>query len=120
MLQIGQSGSRTRVSPWTAALCLFLAVLFVYNPFFTIYGSPSGLSFRHPLSMRGTLASSELRRSLVKEVKPTVETPQEADLGALEFSVASEIGTFIPQEESLVPNQEILSASLWFRPPPVL
>jgi hypothetical protein len=120
MLQIGQSGSRTRVSPWSAALCLFLAVLFVYNPFFTIYGSPSGLSFRHPLSVRGTLASSELRRSLVKDVKPKVDTPQEADLGNLEFFVASEIGSFIPEEESLVPKQEILSASLWFRPPPVL
>jgi hypothetical protein len=120
MLQIGQSGSRTRVSPWSAALCLFLAVLFVYNPFFTIYGSPSGLSFRHPLSVRGTLASSELRRSLVKDVKPKVETPQEAGLSQLEFSVASEIGTFIPEEESFTQKQEILSASLWFRPPPVL
>ena len=120
MPRIGQFGSQRKVSPWCVGLCLLLAVLFLYNPFFTIYGSPSDLSFRHPLSMRGTLASSELRRSLVKEVKPKVETPQEADLGVLEFSVASEIGTFIPEEESLVPNQEILSASLWFRPPPVL
>jgi|SRR5882724_809445 len=120
MPQIGKLGPRRRLSPWSAGLCLLLAVLFLYNPFFTIYGSPSGLSFRHPLSVRGTLASSELRRSLVKEVKPNIETPQEADLGHLEFSVASEIRTFVPREESFVPKQEILSASLWFRPPPVL
>jgi hypothetical protein len=118
--RIEQFGSRRKVSTWSVGLCLLLAVLFLYNPFFTIYGSSSGLSFRHPLSLRGTLASSELRRSLVKEVKPTVETPEEADLRVLEFSVASEIGTFIPEEESLVPKQEILSGSLWFRPPPVL
>lgn len=120
MPQIEQFGSRRRLSRVRVGLCLLLAVLFLYNPFFTIYGSPSDLSFRHPLSMRGTLASSELRRSLVKDIKLTVETPQEADLGVLEFSVASEIGTFIPEEESFTPKQEILSASLWFRPPPVL
>jgi hypothetical protein len=120
MLQSGQFGSRRKVSPWSAGLCLFLAVLFLYNPFFTIYGSPSGLSFRHPLSIRSTLASSELRRSLVKEVKPKVEAPQEPDLGQLEFSIASKIGALVPEEESLVPKQEILSTSLWFRPPPVL
>jgi hypothetical protein len=118
MPQIGQFGSRRRVSPWTAGLCLLLAVLFLYNPFFTFYGSLSGLNFRHPLSMRGTVASSELRRSLVKEVKPKVETPQETDLGVVELSIASEIGTFILEEESLAPKQEILSFSLWFRPPP--
>jgi hypothetical protein len=120
MPQIRQFGSRRKVSPWRAGLCLLLAVLFLYNPFFTIYGSPSGLNVRHPLSMRGTLASSELRRSLVKEVKPKVETPQEADLGVVELSIASEIGTLIHEEESLVPKQEILSASLWFRPPPAV
>lgn len=120
MLQIEQSDSRRKVSPWSAGLCLFLAVLFLYNPFSAVYASPSGLSFRHPLSVRGTLASSELRHGLVKEVKTKVETPQEADLGVLEFSAASEIGTFVPEEESLIPKQEILSASLWFRPPPVL
>jgi hypothetical protein len=120
MRQIRQFGSRTRVSPWSAALCLLLAVLFFYNPFSTFYASRAGLSFQHPPSIRGTLASSELRRSLVKEVKPKVETPQQADLGHVEFSVASEIRTFIPEEEPLVPKQEILSASQWFRPPPVL
>ena len=119
MLQIGQFGSRTKVSPWSAALCLLLAILFLYNPFFTVYGSPSGLSFRHPLSVRGTLASSELRHSLVKEVKPRVEAPQEADLGRLEFPVAFEICTFIHEDESIVPKREILYAGLWFRPPPV-
>ena len=119
MLRIGQSGSRRRVSPRGAALCLLLAVLFLYNPFFNIYGWPSGLNFRHPLSVRGTLASSELRRSMVKELKPKVESPQ-ADLGVLEFSIASEIGSFAPQEESFVPKQEILSPNLWFRPPPTL
>jgi hypothetical protein len=120
MPQIGQFGSPRKLSRLRAGLCLLLAVLFLYNPFLTIYGSPARLSVRHPLSMRGTLASSELRNSLVKEIKIKVETPQDADLSVFEFSIAPEIGSFIPEEESLVPKQEILSASLWFRPPPVL
>jgi hypothetical protein len=120
MPQIGQFGSPRKLSCLRAGLCLFLAVLFLYNPFLTIYGSPARLSVRHPLSMRGTLASSELRHSLVKEVKPRVEPPQEADLGHFEFPVAYEICAFIPQEESLAPAQETFSSSLWFRPPPVL
>jgi hypothetical protein len=120
MPQIGQFGCRGKLSPWSAALCLLLAVLFLYNPFFNIYGWPSGLNFRHPLSVRGTLASSELRHSLVKEVKPKIETHQVADLGVFEFSVAFEICALVPQEQSFVPKQEILSSSLWFRPPPVL
>jgi hypothetical protein len=120
MPQIGQFGCRGKASSWSVGLCLLLAVLFLYNPFFNIYGWPSGLNFRHPLSVRGTLASSELRRSLVKEVKPKIETPQEADLGVFEFSVPFEICAFIPQEQSFAPKQEILFSSLWFRPPPIL
>jgi hypothetical protein len=118
MRRTRQFGFRRRVSPWGAALCLFLAVLFLYNPFFTIYGSSVGLSLGHPLSVRGTLASSELRHSLIKDVKPKVEAPQDLDLGPLEFSTASDTGTLVPEEESLVPKQEVLSAVLWFRPPP--
>jgi hypothetical protein len=120
MLQNGQFGSPARVSPWSAVLCLFLAVLFLYNPFFTVYGSSGGLSLRHPLSVRGTLASSELRHSLVKEAKPKIESPHEAHIWNFEFSIASDIGTLIPPEEWLVPKQEILSTGVWFRPPPVL
>jgi hypothetical protein len=120
MPQIGQFGCRGKLSPWSAALCLLLAVLFLYNPFFNIYGWPSGLNFRHPLSVRGTLASSELRHSLVKEVKPKIETSQVADLGVFEFSVAFEICALVPQVQSFVPKQEILSSSLCSRPPPVL
>jgi hypothetical protein len=120
MIRIGQCGSRRSVSRWGAGLCLFLAVLFLYNPFFTIYGSPSGLNVRHPLSIRGTVASSELRRSLIQEEKLEIDSPQEAVVDELEFSVASAIGTFIPQEKLLDPKREVLSASLWFRPPPVL
>jgi hypothetical protein len=120
MLRTRQFGFRRMASPWGAALCLFLAVLFLYNPFFTIYGSPAGLSLRHPLSVRGTLASSELRHSLIKDVKPKIEAPQEPHLGRLEFSTASDTGTLVPEEESLVPKQENFSTSLWFRPPPVL
>jgi hypothetical protein len=120
MQQTRQFGPPRRVSAWGVGLCLLLAILFLYNPFFTIYGSPSGLSFRHPLSIRGTLASSELRHSLVKEVKPRVEAPREADLGVLEFSSVPEIGMFLPEVDLLSPTQETLCSSLWFRPPPVL
>ena len=120
MPQMEQFGCRGKASSWSVGLCLLLAVLFIYNPFFTIYGTPAGLSLRHSLSVRGTLASSELQRSLVKEVKPEIETPHDADLGDLEFPIVSDTGTFIPEVESLAPTQDTFSSSLWFRPPPVL
>ena len=109
-----------RSSSWRVALCLLLAVLFLYNPFFTIYSSPAVRSVSRPLSFRGTVASSELRRSLVTEVQPKVDAPQEAVLETVRNPKASSSNLVVLEEEPLRSTQEGFLKSLWFRPPPVL
>lgn len=120
MVQSEQPDTENRNFAWRAGVCLFLAVLFFYNPFFTIYGSPAGLNVRHPLSFRGTVASSELRRSVLKQAVPKMDAPEEAVLEVVPLPEA-----FLPdaegsQEEPLISEREAASESLWFRPPPVL
>jgi hypothetical protein len=107
-------------------VCLLLAVLFLYNPFFTIYGSPAHFSVKHTLSYRGTVASSELRRSLIQQVQPNVDAPQEAEfevIRALQNGSASYFYTsafYTSADEPSISTQDIFSAALWFRPPPAL
>jgi len=109
-----------RISPWGVAVCLLLAVLFLYNPFFTIYGSSGVRSVDHPLSFRGTVASSELRRSLVTQVQPKIDALDEAPLDALMRPGACCPNLVALPDEPLRSTQEAFLESLWFRPPPVL
>ena len=109
-----------RISPWCAVVCLLLAVLFLYNPFFTIYGSSGVRSVSHPLSFRGTVASSELRRSLVTQVQPKIDALDEAPLDALRRPGACCPNLVALPDEPLRSTQEAFLESLWFRPPPVL
>ena len=109
-----------RISPWCAVVCLLLAVLFLYNPFFTIYGSSGVRSVSHPLSFRGTVASSELRRSLVTQVQPKIDALDKAALDAVRDPDASCPNLVALPDEPLRSKQEAVLDSLWFRPPPVL
>jgi hypothetical protein len=112
-------GARRRFSPWHVCVCFLLAMFFLHNPFFTIYGSSPILKVQHPLSYRGTVASSELRRSRVTEVQPKVLAPEEAVLEAVAPAAPSAVVIGIPQHEPLDFQPQTLSESLWFRPPPV-
>lgn len=119
MSQSSQCDAARRNSSWRAGVCLFLAVLFFYNPFFTIYGSPAGLHVRHPLSFRGTLASSELRRSILKQAVPKIDAPTEAALEVVRLPDAFLVGAESSQEEPPISEKETASEDLWFRPPPI-
>jgi hypothetical protein len=101
------------------ASCFVLAALFLYNPFFTIYGSSLGLKVQHPPSFRGTVASSELRMSRVTEVQPKIYTPEEAVFDAVSPSATAVVDTGLPQQEPLDFQMQTFFESLWFRPPPV-
>jgi hypothetical protein len=94
-------------------------VLFLYNPFFTIYSSSPILSVQHPLSFRGTVASSELRRSRVTEAQPRIHAPEEAALEAVTPSAPAFMSIEVPPQEPLEFKSQTFSESLWFRPPPV-
>jgi hypothetical protein len=76
-------------------ICLFLAALFFYNPFLTIYGSSS-----------------------VLKVQPSLNTPEEAVLEAAAPAAAPSI-TGLPLQEPLDFQPQIFAENLWFRPPPV-
>lgn len=113
-----QLDSGSRNFAWRAGLCLFLALLFFYNPFFTIYGSPAGVSAQHPPSFRGTVASSELRRSVVKQAVPKPDAPEEAVLEVVQRPAVLRAATVRSQEEPHLSEKEATLGSLWFRPPP--
>jgi hypothetical protein len=105
---------------WRVALCLLLAVLCLYNPFFTIYGDSAVVNVQHSLSCRATIASSELRCA-------TLNTEQ-ALLPRLEASASFEPLLAVESEQRFpAPPRDLFRAlpqpagdSLWFRPPPAL
>jgi len=99
--------------------CVLLGLLLLNNPFLTITTSSHGLSIQHPPSFRATVAASELQHF----------SPVDGQAFA-----APELGTFSPL--LLQPDREVysavsptvalprvisdFSASLWFRPPPIV
>jgi hypothetical protein len=116
----GNPSSRPQSHPslWCAGLCLLLAVLFLYNPFLTIYGTSQSQSVQHPLSYRGTVAGSELGRCTVDPSSTLLPVLQAAVACALvqpvvsrerKRSLAGEVVRVVPQ---------VSFGSLWFRPPP--
>jgi hypothetical protein len=100
----------------TVGLCLFLATLFLYNPFQTATSACGSSNINHRASYRATLATSELQH-----FTPTDER---------DFSIpATVLGTRIEIPENLhdgwtlepapvVHSGQFLRADLWFRPPP--
>jgi hypothetical protein len=120
MLPNSRPGLHRRISPQCAGLCLVLVILFLYNPFFTIYGSSGVPAVRHPLSYRGTVASSELRRSVVKQVQPKIHALDEAMLEAVRLPEASCLNAVARPSEPLRSTQEAVLESLFSRPPPLI
>jgi hypothetical protein len=101
-------------------VCVFLAVLLLYNPFLMAPGSVGGLNLSHPASYRATVGSSELQQF----------SPATGTLGvdAADYAVA-EVPSVLPAPTAgerfvphfrLLPTLQFSFASLWFRPPPSL
>jgi hypothetical protein len=101
-------------------VCLLLAFLFLYNPYLSAPGSAGGLNVKHPASHRATVGSSELERY----------SPTGSDRAYLfvavffapffSFPAHAASHPFPIQRLELQLPQQILCASLWFRPPPAL
>jgi hypothetical protein len=113
-----------RARAWHAALCLLLAVLFLYNPFFTVHDVSGVLQVRHPLSYRATVASSELRRSTIDPAKPLI--PATGVLAAQTFLAAPPPPQRAPafpiylQDDFVAGPQQVVFESIRFRPPPAV
>jgi hypothetical protein len=103
---------------WRSGLCLLLAVLFLYNPFFTIHGSSHVLKVQDSLSFRSTVASSELRRFTLSPLQFSFDPSEQAVAANLVVpAVPSSCDPHAKLVRLLVLQQSFLS-SFWSRPPP--
>jgi hypothetical protein len=105
---------------WRRAVCLLLAVFFLYNPFVTI-SMASGPSevVRHPVSYRSTIASSELGCGTVQHTRlhvvslTVLVTPVKIPLQDKDDIRPK------PMDDTVPAVTQAFATSLWFRPPPV-
>jgi hypothetical protein len=111
------------INAWHVALCLLLAVLFLYNPFFTVQNVSDVPHVRHPHSYRATVASSELRRSTIDPVQPLIPATGvllAAQLIAAPVAVPTHIFTRAPQPDFVAHPQQVILEEICFRPPPAV
>jgi hypothetical protein len=113
----------SRIRAWHVALCLLLAILFLYNPFFTIQDVSDVPHVRHPHSYRATVASSELRRCTINPVQPLI--PATGVLVAAQFIDAPVVVTPltftpVPQPDFVAPPQRVVLEDICSRPPPAV
>jgi hypothetical protein len=108
-------------SLFRAVLCLLLAVLFLYNPFFGIHSASSALRVQHLPSYRATVASSELNCSSVTQVKLQIPILAAVIFQAFSTPAAIDTPTHRFQDDAkLLSSPSGFSSSLWFRPPPAV
>ena len=105
--------------PWLSGLCMFLALLLLYNPFIAIYCSHSQTSLHTPQRNRASVGSSELQHFTPVQQEQTRQSDLDVAEGREEVSAPAEsfADRFEPEEELSQPD---LDASVWSRPPPSL
>jgi hypothetical protein len=121
MLRTSELPSEAKKARWLVVTSVLLAILLLYNPFFTILSSSRDFSVRHPLSYRATLAGSELRRCMMDEGRQTLIPDLDAAIvhTATLLSPSPEIALVLPNDTAGLLSQ-VLCDSIWFRPPPVI
>ena len=105
--------------PWRMA-CLVLAVLLLYNPFFTICpASGPATAIQHHVSYRSTIAASELGCSNLQHSGVSIE-PIVALVATL-FDAVRPAQDVVPRpSEETVAASDGFASPLWSRPPPTL
>lgn len=103
-------------------LCLLLPLFFLHNPFLAAPNSSDKLSLQHPPSYRATIASAELLKFKNPEGLESIALESITVLDRF-FSgaILAELRTEFARNgdnEALLPHEQVLSSSLWFRPPP--
>jgi hypothetical protein len=95
-----------------------LASLFLYNPFLAGADSFGGLNLRHPPSNRATIGSSELQQFRVTDGRSTFAILETASMEFHPPLSDHPLAVSDGPAENILPAQQFLCASLWFRPPP--
>ena len=109
---------RVRARKWRVVVSLLLALLFLYNPYQSFALSSGGLGVSHRASYRATVGSSELQHFASTE-RRTMEDVGDHVIFELFVFFSTPTGTFSPRPAEHPPSvPQVLSASLWFRPPP--
>jgi hypothetical protein len=106
--------------PWRA-VSLVLALLLLYNPFFTICpaGGPAA-AIQHHVSYRSTIAASELGCSNLQQ-HPEVSVEPVVALMATLFDAVRPVEVIAPRpSEETVAASDGFASPLWSRPPPTL
>jgi hypothetical protein len=100
------------------AVCLVLAVFLLYNPFLFLTHTGTGICLQKPVSKRATVASSELKHYPPASERVTFEAMPTESVGehCLPLTETFQSPTNADPDR-LIPTG--LSASLWFRPPPI-
>ena len=118
-----QSGSGSGVYKTSFWVCLLLPLFLLHNPFLAAPNSSGTLTLQHPPSYRATIASSELLKFKNPEGLESIVLRSIAFVD-WEFSKALTLAppqtrfTRFDNIEDLLPPEQVLSSSLWFRPPP--
>ena len=106
---------------WQVALCLLLAALVVYNPYLSATDSSVGLCLRHSASFRATLGASELQHfTPIDSIAMLAATAIIALAHFLQFHLPESSERHTDVTQRVVPPEQALPASLWFRPPPAV
>lgn len=101
-----------------AAVCFFLVILLLSNPFLTLLRAPGDASVRHPVSHRATIGASELQHfsPVSGQAVPDLSVALN-DSERIPTQAARPVRNTFDNQEILAAEPEF-SASLWFRPPP--
>lgn len=110
---------RVRSIRLPAIVCLLLAGLLLYNPFLSLFHSPTGLSVHHLSRNRALVGSGELQPfspvsyDVAEDVLPANRAGE-----IIPIARGQEIllATDLARDRVITPD---FSSNLWFRPPPL-
>src|ERR1700737_3721960 len=104
----------------TVAVCLALALLFLYNPYLAVTPSFSGLNVHHSLSYRATVGSSELQHFSPTDARKILAL----SVASVLYWLDSPAIPIVRRRTEVSPHPacvfEVVCSDLWFRPPPAL
>lgn len=100
-------------------VCLILATLLLYNPFFTTPRFGHNLDLCHPVSHRASVGSSELQHFSPTDGWGTLPAMDATEPGVALPLPDLSAHFFLVSPPTLHPPQQFFGPGLWFRPPPV-